>query len=516
MLFDLAPMRADEWENPTREKAGFLQFEGINQGEIQNLTPGALHTLKIEAITYGKAPRLQVQAKTYPLRKGRKTTLTVQTKVETPLKIAVYGAESTQIRITPQRQFRQAPTIPAEMIEVDLSVPRAGANLFILGKSRLNRSALTYHQLEPGTFIIGQSRLGEGVIKPAPLAYWWKNVTNPTTSISTRRGIKWDGINALAEAGTIGINIYNALDPRSIGAIWGTPIRCFHIPSRTSLFTGAVTSSKVTPAKDGTYQVDIQGVDQIATLSAIKRYGCLDQEVQTWQERANDLLEKHSLKWQSIPAKSPRNIPLARTVYESTLLSHLDLLASTQRGLWWLNRAGTICICPGYPKGNPAYTLTDTHEGDDTAINPLYYTAASAGFDSANLVTEVEVTNQRAKKDEQGKWQADDITYPGIVNPTLAATYGVRTGQINVNTTSKENALYLAAEAVNAQEPKTALTGCTINALDHLEATLDIDVMTPVHTQIRGENATAYISSINHEISPYTWQTNLELLDRKE
>lgn len=516
MLKDLDPMRLDEWVNLGREKDGFITFEGNNKGEITNLAPSTWHTLKIEAVAFGANPRLQVQAKTYQLKTGRKTFLTVKTRVETPVTVAVYGAENTQIKITPAREFNHEPVIPAEMVELDLAVPRASANLFILGKSRLSRAALTYYQIEPGTFILGTSRLGEGVIKPLPLAYWWRNVTNPTTSISTRRGIQWDGLNAGAEAGTLGAKIYNALDPRAIGAIWGTPLRCFHIPTRTPIFNGSVTSTKVTPAKDGTYTVNIYAADKVAELASIKRYGCVNKEPQTWQERAADLLDPHGIKWQPIPAITPRNIPMARTVYESTLLSHLDLLASTQRGTWWLNRAGVVCICPGNPKATPAYTLTDTHADDDTALNPWYYTQAAAGFDSVNLVTEVEVTNQAAKQDEQGKWQADETTYPGVINPTLAATYGTRTGQITVNTTSKENALFLAASAVNAQDPKTALTGCTVNALTKLAAALEVDVMTPVLTVIRGERATAYISSINHEITPYTWLTNLELLDRKE
>ena len=516
MLKNLDPMRLDEWTSPAREKDGYITFEGINMGEITNLAPSTWHTLKIEAVAFGTNPRLQVQVKTYPLKPGRINRLEVKTKVESPVTVAMYGADTTKIRITPAREFPHNPVIPAEMVELDLATPRASANLFILGKSRLSRAALTHYQIEPGTFIIGQSRLGEGVIKPTPLAYWWRNVTNPATSISTRRGIQWDGLNAGAEAGTIGAKIYNALDPRAIGAIWGTPLRCFHIPTRTPIFNGAVSSTKVTPAKDGTYTVNIQGADKVQELASIKRYGCVNAEKQTWQQRASDLLDRHRIKWQAIEATSPRNIPMARTVYESTLVSHLDLLASTQRGIWWLNRAGVVCICPGNPKATPAYTLTDTHADDATALNPWYYTQAAAGFDSVNLVTEVEVTNQGAKQDENGKWQADETTYPGVVNPTLAATYGTRTGQITVNATSRENALFLAASAVNAQDPKTALTACTVNALTKLDAALSVDVMTPVLTVIRGERSTAYISSINHEITPYEWLTNLELLDRKE
>ena len=516
MLKDLDPMRLDEWTNPAREKDGYIKFEGINKGEITNLAPSTEHILAVEAIVFGANPRLQVQAKTYPLKPGRINKLDIKTRVESPVTVAIYGADNTKIKITPARTLKHAPVIPAEMVELDLAVPRASANLFILGKSRLSRAALTHYQIEPGTFIVGTSRLGEGVIKPTPLAYWWRNVTNPATSISTRRGIQWDGLNAGAEAGTLGAKIYNALDPRAIGAIWGTPLRCFHIPTRTPIFNGSVTSTKVTPAKDGTYTVEIQGADKVAALAAIKRYGCVNAEKQTWQERAADLLDRHRIKWQPVEATTPRNIPMARTVYESTLLSHLDLLASTQRGVWWLNRAGVVCICPGNPKAAPTYTLTDTHEGDETALNPWYYTQAAAGFDSVNLVTEVEVTNQGAKQDENGKWQADEVTYPGVINPTLAATYGTRSGQIAVNTTSKETALFLAVSAVNAQDPKTALTACTVNALTKLDAALEVDVMTKVLTVIRGEHATAYISSINHEITPYTWQTSLELLDRKE
>ena len=516
MLKNLDPMRLDEWVSPGREKDAYISFEGNNKGEITNLAPSTEHTLKIEAIPFGANPRLQVQAKTYPLKPGRINRLEVKTTVESPVTVAIYGANSTKIKIIPARTLKHAPAIPAEMVELDLAVPRASKNLFILGKSRLSRAALTHYQIEPGTFAIGQSRLGEGVIKPTPLAYWWRNVTNPATSISTRRGIQWDGLNAGAEAGTIGAKIYNALDPRSIGAIWGTPLRCFHIPTRTPIFNGSVTSTKVTPAKDGTYTVDIQGADKVAELASIKRYGCVSAEKQTWQQRASDLLDRHRIKWEPVPAIAPRSIPMARTVYESTLVSHLDLLASTQRGVWWLNRAGVVCICPGDPKATPVYTLTDTHEGDDTALNPWYYTQAAAGFDSVNLVTEVEVTNQAAKQDEKGAWQADEVTYPGVINPTLAATYGIRTGQITVNTTSKENALFLAASAVNAQDPKTALTACTVNALTKLDAALEVDVMSKVLTVIRGERSSAYISSINHEITPYTWQTSLELLDRKE
>ena len=516
MQYDLAAMRPDEWVSPATLEDGYITFEGINKGKITNLAPSTVHILKIEAIAFGANPRLQVQAKTYPLKPARINRLEVKTKVESPVTVAIYGADTTKIRITPARTLKHAPVIPAEMVELDLSVPRASANLFILGKSRLAMAALTHYQLEPGTFILGSSRLDEGVIKPTPLAYWWRNVTNPTTSISTRRGIQWDGLNAGAEAGTIGARVYNALDPRAIGAIWGTPLRCFHIPTRTPIFNGAVTSTKVTPAKDGTYTVNIQGADKVQELASIKRYGCVSAEKQTWQERAADLLDPHRIKWEPVPAMTPRNIPMARTVYESTLLSHLDLLASTQRGAWWINRAGVVCICPGNTKATPAYTLTDTHADDDTALNPWYYTQASAGFDSVNLVTEVEVTNQGAKADDQGKWQADDVTLPGVINPTLAATYGTRTGQITVNTTSKENALFLAASAVNAQDPKTALTGCTVNALTNLKAALEVDVMTRVLTVIRGEKASAYISSINHEITPYTWTTSLELLDRKE
>lgn len=516
MQFDLAPMRESEWQKPATTEDGYICFEGNNQGEIANLTPSVTHTLKIDAETFGDNPRLQVQAKTWQLTPSRNTRLTVTTEVKAPVIVAVYGATSTRIKITPARDLPHAPSIPAEMIELDLAVPRASANLFILGKSRLSRAALTHFSLEPGTFILGTSRLGEGVIKPLPLPYWWRNVSSPATSISTRRGIVWDGLNAVAEAGTLGAKIYNSLDPRSIGAVWGTPLRCFHIPTRIPIFNGSVTSTKVTPSKDGSYQVEIKGADKVADLASIMRYGCVSADSQTWRERASDLLDPHKIGWEAIAAINPRNIAMARTVYESTLISHLDLLASTQRGAWWLNRDGLVCICPGIPKATPRYTLTDTHDEDDSVIHPWYYTQAKAGFDSVNLVTQVEVTNQGAKLDEQGRWQADDVTYPGVINPTLAATYGVRTGQITVNTTSQQNALFLGASAVNAQEPKTALQAATVNALDDLEPVLGVDVMSSVLTVIRGEKALAYIASINHEITPYTWLASLELLDRKE
>ena len=81
MLKDLDPMRLDEWVSPGREKDGYITFEGNNKGEITNLAPSTVHTLKIEAVAFGDNPRLQVQAKTYPLQAGRKTVLTVKTKV---------------------------------------------------------------------------------------------------------------------------------------------------------------------------------------------------------------------------------------------------------------------------------------------------------------------------------------------------------------------------------------------------------------------------------------------------
>lgn len=493
-------------------------------------TAGAL-TLPIDYLVPGKPYTLQLRASAVPAAGSSRVTLVLEgsarrldpgdpvwlewvTTSTRPVQLDVRGVD----RLTVHELYLVAPAPagrgPGAELSLELLLPRAGADVFVLDSSRLDRAALTAATPWPGTFVLDSSRLDEGYLYLPELSEWWHPVLPLARAVSTRRGSSVELV-PVAQAGTLVAEFPNALDPRAHAIRRGTPVRLFHWPTRRPLFTGEVARAGVSPERPGRrlrYVTTLEAVDVVAQLVETTRYGAIVGAglAESWRDRIARLLSSApDVSWRIVPAVAERAPTMANTVLESSLAKHLDVAVTSARGVWFAGADGTVRICPGEPAGDDVALFTDTHSTDPLAWP---YVDAHAGWDTDAIVSVVELTNLGATQDGAGEWTAADVVV-SVTDATLAATYGRRLGSGTVNVAAGE-AEAIAGELVRGLDSGAAVSRVTLDAGAAMARASELELFAPVRAQLRGELREALVTAITHSIKPRRWSAGVELTDR--
>ena len=201
-------------------------------------------------------------------------------------------------------------------------------------------------------------------------------------------------------------------------------------------------------------------------------------------------------------------------VHESDLASHLDIAATTGRTAWYVDTAGVLQVAPARPTAPP---VPVAHFADD-ATGTHGYVGAAAGFDTADLVSSVELANHARTFDaDAGQWIADDRNLGPWVDHTAAATYGQRratleTTIVDVDEPAAIGPAELAAATLAAHNTvRLSVRSLRWNAAEDYTLTPDLEVWSVVDVTHRGATRPMRILGISHEITPTRWLTTLTL-----
>lgn len=532
----IRPPEAEEWAGGTATSSGTIHtITPATPGAaiflpIDFLRPGIQHTITA-TITATPAPgRTVTYACDYTLATMSADTPTpveISTTAMRPVVLTMTGAATVTVAdltITAPDELPAAP-VPVQVISLELATIPPWVNVFRLGISRLGNASLTTAKVWPGTFVIGDSRLGRGILgHTAAGQTWWAQTLPEARLVEINRPTDTQTPAIIGLVGTLVAEWPNALDPRAWSLRKGTPVRAYHWPSRRPLFVGAVDDARVEPVKEGGHVTTIEATNRVAELVATQRWGIVAAAAHNDQvpDRVARLLDPHSIPWREAGPGSNGpgwRFQLGRSVYEGPLVTWLDMTLASVAGAWWVDAHNEILICHGLPTAAPQLTFTDHAAG---TTGPWLMIDAQAGWDTAALITVVELTNHGAYFDpDDGAWRADDITYPPVENITNAATWGRRLARIDTTLHHADDVATLATEMVNSVEPRTVATSATVIALDtrrpdladHARAA-ELDLFTPVATSFRGESATAWITGLHHRLTPTRWEITATLTER--
>ena len=164
----------------------------------------------------------------------------------------------------------------------------------------------------------------------------WLDIFGSSRDVSIERGLKRDGVDLALEAGVMQATVLNSnVDPNTNPYIKpGTPIRLV-TADEVPVFTGTLDNIKVT-YKDKKPQVYLTATDLVKTIANISRSGVVGG---TYDERVQDLLWKHGIPFEVSGASG---LVLAQNAYDSTLLNHLNLATTSERGHVFVDKANVV------------------------------------------------------------------------------------------------------------------------------------------------------------------------------
>lgn len=354
---------------------------------------------------------------------------------------------------------------------------------------------------------------------------WWAAILGPSTTVTTRRGMSASGPVLKADAGTLSVTATDNLDPRALGLVYGAPIRLYHWPTRTAIWTGYVTDVTITPIKDGGYTVALDAADDVAQVVAVTRYGARSDSggPETWHERLARLMASAPTVPVTVAADSSAMI--CPTVWETSLAAHLDALVASTGGWWTGNRWGGITIAATPPDTSPVALLTD--QADAVPGRAWRYTAGPSSWSSSKLIAALKATTHTAAPDDKGEWRATDQTWT-VTDPSTTAAWGGTTAAVDLLTPDEATTRVAAARLLRRATDAPPLTSATIRpvsrrtrpvsrrtrpdeqAADMADAAA-LDPGQPVATRARDETGAALIAAVAHTITPTTWTTDLTL-----
>lgn len=495
------------------------------------LRPGRPHTVALLLYVTARSSQATVTA----LIQGHAHTLTpgtwvsVRQDVDTtrPVRVDISGVAGADVTVTVTTPDTVPDSpVPADVLAMDawLPIPTAALRWDI---SRWDRSAWQTTRAVPGTLIWDEGRWDATYWEDQTLTECWTPILGPCTRVAASRGVAATGPVLAAQAGTLAIQATDDLNPRALGMAWGTPVRLYHWPTSTLIWSGWVTDLSTTPAKTGRGSTTITASDAVARLVAVTRYGARPEggRTETWRQRLARLMASAPTGL-TYTVRSSSDAPVCPTVWETDLASHLDALVATTGGAWTVTRDGRIEVWATLPDGAPALTLTDTLDLPQGAGEVIAYTDGPATWTAASVISGIEATTHDAAPDERGEWRATDTTVT-VTDATTTASWGGMSVRVDLMTPSDTASITAAARRLLRRASDAPLLESATywpvstrtrasqqaHAMAHAAA---LDPLTPATGVARGERTQALIARVTHDITPTTWKTDLDLTTRSD
>lgn len=496
------------------------------------LRPGVTHTVTVHlsngwaANTLGMVTIMiqGVATKVMPPLLGTtgmdmEATGTVDPSMPVTISVDNITAATLQVAITAPDTLPDDPE-PCDVLAAEVWAPRP-SDALVWDKARWDRTRWDRPSVVPGTLIWDEGTWGGSVWMDWIEGSWWTSILGPATTIETRRGMATSGPVLKAEAGTMTIAGIEDLDPRRVGIVYGSPVRVWHWPTRTPVWTGTITDLSTEPLKDGGTTVTITAADAVARMVATKPPVPLTVTGTTaWHAAVNRACETAGL---SADVSFTTGRAVAATLWEATSAEMLDALVATSGGWWTATRDGRLDVRETLTNqaSRTVHVLTDTHDTVPPLAARLWcYTDAVAAWSAADLLAKITATVHGVGLDDKSEWVAVD-TEVTATNLTTATTYGGQSATVDlVSATAddaKADATRLLRRAVTVPllkqatiRPVSALTKNSTQGTD-MAAAARIDPGQLAATVLRDETATQMVTSVAHTITPATWATTLTL-----
>lgn len=518
----------DDFTSPiveTSEPGVFSTLTEITTGEILNLDPTqpAQLSLWIRGLSASEGPSIIIQQETkqiesYPGRTENQT-LTVDLDPELPLTFSIHGWRQDSI-LTARLTVEAVPEGP-QRLKVLAWLPNPRHRTAVLGTAILGGFFLPVEGALPVAFTLGVSRLGAALLPSGLGFHTWQPLTPDATAVTIERGITHNGISGQADLGVLSMRLFEPNHPRAIGLRRGTPIIAIDAATRSRIFTGTLNKApQLTRSPLGARAYEIEAVDTLATLAAIKRYQLTPTAGYwwTWRDVLSELLDKHAISWRTLEAAEP-GIQLGPTANELSLTGYLDMYLATNAVTWWIDRYNRVTAARTLP-GDPAAIITDRHL-TAPPLPVLEHVAEAVTWDTASIISTIEIRNNGIELDESGEVRTTQ-TELTVRNDTLAATYGETTASIETAALIAEDLHALGEELLTMYEPSPIISSARFTphkGTHRDEAELDtitrLDLLDAIETRALGETALTNITAISHSITPTSWQTSLTLTERK-
>jgi len=368
-----------------------------------------------------------------------------------------------------------------------------------------------------GVSTVSGYRLG-GPADTAGSGIEWLNVLGTSHEISVVRGAKRDGLTLSLEAGVLNATVYDSVvDPNTNPYVKpGTPMRLMH--DVTPVFTGVIRNVQVS-YKGSQPVVRISAVDRVKDLANTNRAGVVEG---TFAERVGDLLNKHAVP-NTITGSSA--VVLAQNAYDSTLLNHLNLAATSEQGRLFVAKDHSLKALGKDATYSATPVAYFTDQVADTA-DELSYVDISVAYDSAALANDIWVNNLTAVPNAEDPLVNDSVTtkYGPYRNVVSIATYGGYTEEVETNLDAADVPAFAAAVLSANDAPELRVDAVRINASNKPDLAAGLEVFDTVNIEYSneafhiGENfSVLYLEhSITASNTEHRWMVNVGLLSNPE
>ena len=387
----------------------------------------------------------------------------------------------------------------------------------------INYVDLEFYRPDVG-FIVGKSKIGSTVLKPASGGYKWVSYIGKATQISVTRGGKVSGVDFNAEVGTLSVTLINSGNPLDQPNIKpNVPVRLRHISTGVVMFTGSIVdinTSHQFDKRNGTFTdfVTITAVDAAQALANTTRYGVLI-EPQTFAERVATLSQSTTVPFG--PGPEVYNYRLGATVYEGPLSEHLDLACNSVGARWWVDNMGSVQFAWAPVNvqdnnGNVVAYFTDVVNDPNPRSVALNYIDIETGWDTRVMVNDLNLSQHGTKADDDGNTVADDITQ-NYKYPQSVIDYGARSGTVDVSLNDTTDMFNRANDILGRYSvPSSRVTRLRWNAQERQERAWYLDISRLISVKFRDiDNQIYRIVKINHEITPDRWIITLDVTKGK-
>ena len=382
------------------------------------------------------------------------------------------------------------------MIKLEAYLYPTGVDLgFLLGVSRVGVTALG-KPVVVNPLTLGTTALGVGRLAGAP-GREWRDVSEGLTGIRITRGLSRRAVVLTAKVGTATCTFKAAGNPNATpGLTRGTPVRIVDADLGV-LYTGRLDLVTLTPTKGGptwaTWQI-VDAVQDYTDAAPLAGVGALGD---TAAIRAGQIVSGIAI----IDRPDAVPVTLTRASLTATPAKHLDILAASTGGLWWIRPDNTPAYCPAHITA-PVVTLTD-------AGDPSYYEASARwwGAGRCNILT---------LKNHTETAGADTITEQTFTDATSVAQQGP--ADLTLETTIQPAQIAPVASYYLARGTGRSLT---VDQLTVKRPAQLLDVADPVDVVLTGDRYPALLIGLSYSITPApndktaeAWTTTYDLTGR--
>lgn len=481
--------------------SSWIMQENIFRANLKYLDDTRPWTLTL-LITPLAPTHVAVQGKIHSITTSRQ--LTFELDPRRPVNIEIESTTGT--RITPQ--FSPMPANNSRFALMAY-LPNPEYSNAVLGAAVLGGFHLPDPARQSGT-ILGTAMLGATILAAAAPLRAWQNILGPGISIEFSRGIDHNGLTGRADPGTLNFTAYNALTPQASALVRGVQIVLIDADNRRPLFTGKISASRLIPDKDGTYTVSFTVLDAVNDLAQVTKYQDTRPAPVPWYVAVSGLITGYPAR---ITTQTPAPL-IGNLVSESSLVNYLDIFTTTAAATWYTAKDGTLTFTDTL-ETVPKILITDESTAAEIpAVSPVEIDAA---YDTSEIITRVEATNNTAAKNSDGEWEAATAAVT-VENPGNSAQYGEKTLTVETAAANHEalqsHLTALLASYEHGQIVKTA----KFNLIDdtrlrpELEPILGLEILDPVQINFRRTSRLAHVARIRFTLTPRNLTAAIEFI----